>query len=83
VLRGARLSGPLHPNGRGHLATAALIMPTLTDTLGVASAHGVTSLVVVEDDEGDGPRWLLLFGAAAAGAAIALGLRALVARIRR
>jgi lysophospholipase L1-like esterase len=67
--------GTLHPNGRGHAATAALIAPTLAATLSIAA--GVVS------DDGPSPGrvpWPWLLVAAAAGALVALLIRRAVHR---
>jgi lysophospholipase L1-like esterase len=67
LLRGARLSGPLHPNEAGHQATAALIAPVLADT--VAFEGGTAAAQIAGDSEDDGGiEWLQVALGALAGA---------------
>jgi lysophospholipase L1-like esterase len=82
LLRGALLSGPLHPNESGHQATAALIAPVLADTVGFEG--GTAAAQVAGTSEEGGIEWLqVVIGAvvgAAVGAVAVLGVRLLVGR---
>lgn len=73
--RGAGLSGPLHPNGLGHLATAALISPVLAATVGEDTAGGAAQAAGRADDEDTEVPWWLLPIAAAAGAVLGYLIR--------
>jgi len=68
--RGAGLSGPLHPNGLGHLATAALIGPVLAQAAGVAGGSDIAQVAGRGDDEDTQVPWWLLPIAALAGATL-------------
>jgi lysophospholipase L1-like esterase len=79
--RQARLSGTFHPNGRGHLATAALIAPVLADTLGITNT-GSSEIAGTSDDEDSGvPAWWLVI-AALVGALLGISGSLLVRRLR-
>lgn len=73
--RGSGLSGPLHPNGLGHLATAALISPVLAATVGEEAAGGAAQTAGRTDDESTDVPWWLLPIAAVAGAAFGFAIR--------
>jgi lysophospholipase L1-like esterase len=73
--RGSGLSGPLHPNGLGHLATAALISPALAATVGEETTGGAAQAAGRTDDENTEVPWWLLPIAAAAGLAVGLTIR--------
>lgn len=81
--RGSGLSGPLHPNGLGHLATAALIGPVLADATGVSGGTDVAQAAGRPDDEGSRVAWWWLVVTALAGALAGGGLAILAARRRR
>lgn len=66
--RGSGLSGPLHPNGLGHLATAALIGPVLAAAVGEEAGSGAAQVAGRPDDEDAEVAWWWLPVAAAAGA---------------
>jgi hypothetical protein len=72
--RGSGLSGPLHPNGLGHLATAALISPVLAAIVGEDGAGGAAQAAGRADDESSDVPWWLLPIAAVAGAAFGLAI---------
>jgi GDSL-like Lipase/Acylhydrolase family len=66
----ADLNGTLHPNGRGHLATAALIAPVLATALGEEVGTGLAHLAGEPEREDHGQvDWWWLPVAAALGAA--------------
>jgi lysophospholipase L1-like esterase len=73
--RGSGLSGPLHPNGLGHLATAALISPVLGALVGEEGAAGAAQAAGRTDDESSDVPWWLLPIAAVAGAAFGFAIR--------
>jgi lysophospholipase L1-like esterase len=75
--RGARLSGPLHPNEAGHLATAGLIVPVLAKTVGLKAGAVATP----PPDDGGGVAWLQVL--AGGGAALLLDRLARVVRVAR
>jgi hypothetical protein len=76
--RQANLSGTLHPNGRGHLATAALISPVLATALGEDLGTGQAHLAGEPEGEGFGDvAWWWLPIAAVAGVLLWLGVRRL------
>ena len=72
------LTGTLHPNGPGHVATATLIAPTLAATLGIAPG-------IVADNASQSGRvpWPWLLVTAAAGALAALLIHRVVSTRRR
>lgn len=72
--RGSGLSGPLHPNGLGHLATAALIGPVLGAAVGEEDTGGAAQTAGRTDDESSDVPWWLLPIAAVAGAAIGFAI---------
>jgi hypothetical protein len=72
LFRGSGVSGPLHPNGAGHLATAALIGPVLANVVGVDPGAGLAQVSGAADDEGGGVAWWWLPLAALGGALAAL-----------
>jgi lysophospholipase L1-like esterase len=82
LLRQLGIHGTMHPNERGHLATAALIAPVLATTLGL-DAGATGSQVVDGQDESDGIAWWLLPVAALVGAATGAGIAVAVLRHRR
>jgi lysophospholipase L1-like esterase len=83
ILRGAGISGPLHPNSAGHLATAALIAPVLADVLGIDPGEAVAQASGAEGNEGTRVAWWWIPIAALVGAAIASGVAFLLLRPRR
>jgi lysophospholipase L1-like esterase len=83
LLRGAGVSGPLHPNSAGHLATAALIAPVLADVVGIDPGDAVAQASGAEGNEGSRVAWWWIPIAALAGAAIAFGVTFLVLRRTR
>jgi lysophospholipase L1-like esterase len=72
--RGARLSGTLHPDSAGHLATASLIAPVLANVVGVDPGGAVAQTSGAGDDEGTGVAWWWLTVAALLGAGLALAI---------
>jgi GDSL-like Lipase/Acylhydrolase family len=75
--RQADLNGTLHPNGRGHLATAALIAPVLATTLGEDVGTGLAHLAGEPEGEDHGKVdwwWLIVaaMGGSLAGALVVL-----------
>jgi lysophospholipase L1-like esterase len=69
ILRGARLSGPLHPNEAGHQATAAQIAPVLADAVGFEGGTALAQLAGSPGDDG-GIEWLQVAIAALIGAIV-------------
>ncbi len=80
--RGSGLSGPLHPNGLGHLATAALIGPVLGQAVGAVGTD-VAQAAGRRDDEGSTVAWWWLLVAAVGGAAVGGGAVGVARRRRR
>jgi hypothetical protein len=70
--RQADLNGTLHPNGRGHLATAALIAPVLATALGEDVGTGLAHLAGEPEgeDHGQVDWWWLLVAAVLGGFAV-------------
>ncbi len=68
----ADLNGTLHPNGRGHLATAALIAPVLATALGEEVGTGLAHLAGEPEGEDQGrvDWWWLLVAAVLGGLAL-------------
>ena len=83
LLRGAGVSGPLHPNSAGHLATAALIAPVLADVVGIDPGDAVAQASGAEGNEGSRVAWWWILVGAAGGAAIASGVAFLLFRRAR
>jgi len=78
VSRGSGLSGPLHPNSAGHLATAALISPVLANVVGADPGAAVAQTSGAPDNERGGISAWFLLAAAVAGALGALLLEYLM-----
>jgi lysophospholipase L1-like esterase len=76
--RGARLSGVLHPNSAGHLATAALIAPVLANVLGVDPGGAVAQTSGTKDNESTGVAWWWVLVAAVCGAGLAVAIERLI-----
>jgi lysophospholipase L1-like esterase len=83
LLRGAGVSGPLHPNSAGHLATAALIAPVLADVVGIDPGDAVAQASGAEGNEGSRVAWWWIPIAAVVAAALAFGVAFLVWRPSR
>jgi hypothetical protein len=80
LLRGSGVSGPLHPNEAGHLATSTMIGPVLASTVGFESGTSAAESGGAPDGDG-GIRWLQVLTGAVLGALLASALWLL--RIRR
>jgi hypothetical protein len=80
VLRGARFSGPLHPNESGHQATAAMIGPVLASAIGFEGGTAAAHLVGSNTD--GGIEWLQVVAGLVIGAVLGAGLALAIGRLR-